>query len=236
MPENTVNILFVDDEVNVIAGIRRMLRKVASEWTIHTAESVDLAIECVGNNEIDVVVSDFNMPKKDGLELIRTLKSTPESEDIPVIMLTGNAEVDLKRRALDAGAIDLLSKPVVQEDLIARLRSVLQLRTYQKQLVESNELLEQRVLERTQELAVSRNELLWRLAYAVEVRDDETGAHIARVARFTREIAIAMELPADQVESLYVASPLHDIGKIAVPDSILHKPGRLSEEERREVQ
>ncbi len=236
MSQDAVNILFVDDEVNVLSGIRRMLRNVESGWVIHTAESVDLAIACAQDQDIDVVVSDFNMPERDGLDLIRSLKSSADLNDIPVIMLTGNAEVDLKRRALDAGAIDLLSKPVQQEDLIARLRSVLQLRMYQKQLVESNVLLEQRVEERTQELARSRNELLWRLAFAVEARDNETGSHIARVARFTREIAIAMGLPTNEVESLYAASPLHDIGKIAVPDSILHKPGMLTEDERQEIQ
>lgn len=236
MSQNRVNLLFVDDEANVLSGIRRMLRNVDADWAIHTAGSVDQAIACVESNDIDVVVSDFNMPERDGLELIRCLKDSDDFNDIPVIMLTGNAEADLKRRALDAGAIDLLSKPVQHEDLIARLRSVLQLRTVQKQLVENNTLLEQRVQERTQELALSRNELLWRLAYAVEARDNETGLHIARVARFTREIAITMGLPSDEVESLYAASPLHDIGKIAVPDSILHKPGMLTTEERLEIQ
>ncbi len=236
MSNDQTRILFVDDESNVLSGIRRMLHRSGEDWDIHTAESVDLAIACVHQHQFDVVVSDFNMPERDGLDLIRSLKDSEAFEDIPVIMLTGNAEADLKRRALDAGAIDLLSKPVHQEDLIARLRSVLQLRSCQQELVKSNALLEQRVADRTNELERSRNELLWRLAYAVEARDDETGAHIARVARFTRVIASAIGLPADVVTSLYLASPLHDIGKIAIPDSILHKPDGLTDEERLEVQ
>ncbi len=231
-----VRILFVDDEPNVLAGIRRMLRRAGTDWEIHAAESVDLAIGMVGELGIDLIVSDFNMPERDGLDLIRSLKETNEHKDIPVIMLTGNAEVDLKRRALDAGAIDLLSKPVVKEDLLARLHSVLQIRKYQQELVDSNELLEKRVEERTAELERSRNELLWRLAYAVEARDDDTGAHIARVSKYTRVIAESLGLSADYVNSLYLASPLHDIGKIAVPDSILHKPGKLTETEWVEIQ
>lgn len=102
MSQEAVNILFVDDEVNVLSGIRRMLRNVESGWVIHTAESVDLAIACAQDQIIDVVVSDFNMPERDGLDLILSLKSSADLNDIPVIMLTGNAEVDLKRRALDA--------------------------------------------------------------------------------------------------------------------------------------
>jgi len=229
-------ILFVDDEPKVLSGIIRLLRKERFVWDIETANSVDEAIKLLAQDDFDLVVSDFNMPERDGLDLISEMRLNSNYADIPVIMLTGNAEVDLKRRALDAGAIDLLSKPVSQEDLLARLRSVLQLRECQKKILEANAVLECRVALRTQELERSRNEVLWRLAYAVEARDNETGAHIARVARFSKVIAEEYGLSAEKVNQIYFASPLHDVGKIAVPDSILHKPGKLSGAERQVIE
>jgi putative two-component system response regulator len=129
------------------------------------------------------------------------------------------------------GAADLLSKPVDPEDLVARLRSVLRLKAYQDQLATANAVLERRVQQRTADLYRSRMDVIWRLAKAAEHRDNETGNHVIRVGCMSRIIAETLGMDRDVVETLFVAAPLHDIGKIGIPDSILTKQGPLSERE-----
>ena len=232
----SIHILFVDDESFVLQSIKRMLRSKREEWALYYAGSVDEAFSIANSTDLDIIVSDYNMPGKDGLELLIESKSHPRLQKVPVVMLTGNAEVDLKRRALENGALDLLSKPVGKEDLIARLQSAIQLRLCWLELEEINAGLERRVRERTLELERTRNELIWRLSYAVEARDEDTGAHITRVAKCTRVIAEQLGLSASIVDELFYASALHDIGKIAIPDAILHKPGKLTLDERATIE
>jgi len=225
-------LLFVDDEPNFLNGIRRMLRGHRDRWEMVFANSVDEAIEKSLNSSFDAIVSDVNMPVKNGLILIEEMRERDATRDVPIIILTGNAETDLKRKALDLGATDLLNKPVGQEDLVARLRSVLRLKDYQDQLKNQNAILEQRVRERTAELEIARRDIIWRLAKAGEFRDQETGDHVIRVACCSRALAEAAGLPADEVDAIFLTSPLHDLGKIGIPDAILLKNGPLDAAER----
>ncbi|MBI2423761.1 MAG: response regulator [Candidatus Hydrogenedentes bacterium] len=226
------NILFVDDEPNFLDGLRRMLRPQRDQWEMHFAGGVDEALEILHATMMDAVVSDVNMPVKSGFDLLMEIKAHPEFCTAPVIILTGNAETDLKRRALDLGAADLLNKPVNSEDLIARVRSVLRLKMYEDRLRSYNEELEQRVRERTRELELSRQDIIWRLAKAGEFRDRETGEHVMRVACCSRILAKAAGLPGIEVDRIFLTSPLHDIGKIGIPDGILLKEGKLTPVER----
>jgi response regulator RpfG family c-di-GMP phosphodiesterase len=172
------------------------------------------------------------MPLKNGLDLLGIMRERENTRNVPIIILTGNAETDLKRRALDLGATDLLNKPVGQEDLVARIRSVLRLKSYQDQLRDQNIILEQRVRERTADLELARRDIIWRLAKAGEFRDEETGNHVIRVAYCSKVLARAMDVSPDEVELIYLTSPLHDLGKIGIPDSVLLKNGTLTAEER----
>jgi len=138
----------------------------------------------------------------------------------------------LKRQALDLGAADLLNKPVEAEDLIARLQNVLRLKEYEDLLKHENSWLERKIQERTVELYRSRQEVVWRLGKAAEHRDNDTGNHVIRVGCMCRVIAEALDLDSEFVETLFAAAPLHDIGKIGIPDAILMKQGPLSEAER----
>lgn len=225
-------ILFVDDEPNFLAGLRRMLRSQRDEWELYFAGGADEALELVRRESIDTIISDVNMPRRSGFDLLADLKAAADTRDIPVIILTGNAENDLKRRGLDLGAADLLNKPVNIEDLTARVRSALRLKDYEDRLREHNALLEQKVRERTAALEMSRQDIIWRLAKAGEFRDQDTGEHVLRVAACSRILAEALGLDAHFCLSLYITSPLHDIGKIGVPDGILFKPGKLTTDER----
>lgn len=228
----TRKILFVDDEPNFLEGIRLMLRSERKEWDMDFAEGAQAALDKTRDIDYDCIVSDVSMPVMTGLELLEILRQNGRTANTPVIILTGNAEGDLKRKALDLGATDLLNKPVAQEDLVARIRSVLRLKSYQDELIEYGRTLEDKVRERTHDLEHARRDIVLRLAKAGELRDEETGQHVVRVACFSRALANAMGLHPDTVEDIFFTSPLHDIGKIGIPDSILLKKGSLITEER----
>lgn len=224
-------ILFVDDDHHFREGLRLTLRTYQREWDVTFAESVDDALAQARQVVPDVIVSDVNMPRRSGLDLLVELKEDPVLKKLPVIILTGNAELDLKRKALDLGATDLLNKPFQREDLVARVRNAVRLKSYEDQLRDHNQILEDAVEERTRELERSKRGILWRLAKAGEFRDEETGNHVARVACSSQLVAKALGVDDDLVEAIFLTSPLHDIGKIGISDSILLKPGSLTNEE-----
>jgi response regulator RpfG family c-di-GMP phosphodiesterase len=186
----------------------------------------------VSATDFDVVIADIGMPERDGFNLLAELREGERTKDLPVVMLTGLGDDDLKCLALNQGATDLLSKPVSFEDLMARIRSVLRLKSCQDELRQLNDTLQRKVVERTRELEDSRIDIIWRLAKAGEYRDEATGDHIARVGCYSRLLGKEMNLPEPFVEMLFLTAPLHDIGKIGIPDSILLKPGKLSPQER----
>jgi response regulator RpfG family c-di-GMP phosphodiesterase len=219
----TRRILFVDDEQRVLEALYRMLRVQRHVWDMVCCNDPRQAWEQLQETTFDVVVSDINMPGMSGLELLERIRGSASLKDIPVIMLTGLDSRGMKRQALDMGAADLLNKPVEAEDLIARLSSVFRLKDYHDELKSQNALLEQRVQERTADLNRSRLEAIWRLAKAAEHRDDNSGDHVVRVACTSRIIAEELGLARPFVETLFVAAPLHDIGKIGIPDAILLK-------------
>jgi putative two-component system response regulator len=226
-------ILFVDDERFFLDSVRRILKNQLNIWQINYVERGVDALQEVARIDYDVIVTDINMPGMDGFELLAELRKSDRTRDVPVIVLTGNSETNLKRRALELDATDLLTKPVHPEDLIARLRSALRTKEYQDQIKAYSQTLEAKVAQRTAALESSRREIIWRLAKAGEFRDKETGNHVVRVGCYCRAVAERMNMPADFIESVFLASPLHDIGKIGIPDSILLKQGDLTIDERK---
>jgi putative two-component system response regulator len=224
-------ILFVDDDQRILDAYRRMLHANRCQWDMVYLSDPIAAWKELQERRFDAVVSDINMPGISGLELLDRIKHTERLQTIPVIILTSQDTRDLKREALDRGAADLLDKPVAPEDLIARIRSVLRLKSYQDELAAHVSLLEGRVQKQTAQLHDSQIDVVWRLGKAAEHRDDETGNHVIRVGCISRIIAETMGLDRDFVQTLFVTAPLHDIGKIGIPDSILLKPGPLSNEQ-----
>jgi len=225
-------LLFVDDEPQVRRGLSRMLWEHTEEWECLFAEGAEEAIKILCEQHVDVIITDHNMPGMTGLELIVALRDRAQFKSIPIIMLTGCNDRTLKRQALATGANDLLNKPVDQEDLLARIQSVLKLKAYQDQLENQNHELEELVRLRTIELEASRIEVVWRLAKIAESRDVETGFHTMRVGYYARAIAETLGQSVEFQETLMLAAPLHDIGKLAIPDMILQKPGALEPSER----
>ncbi len=224
-------VLFVDDEQRVLDALLRMLHSQRGVWDMIGVTDPLEAWERLQDEKFDVVVSDINMPHMGGLELLQRMRDTDHLRELPVVMLTGLDNRELKRRALELGAADLLSKPVEPEDLVARLRSVLRLKSYQDELQAERAALEQRVRDRSIELYRSRLDVIWRLGKAAEHRDNETGNHVIRVGCMSRLVAEQMGMDREFLEALFVAAPLHDIGKIGVPDAILAKRGPLNDTE-----
>jgi signal transduction histidine kinase len=154
-------ILFVDDEQNVLEGLERLLHDCSGEWNMASLSNAQAAMDLLMHEEYDVAVLDINMPGMSGLDLLTKIKNTPQTCDVEVIMLTGLKDFDLKRQALDRGAADLLTKPVLREELIARVNSALRVRSYRDELKARNTLLEQQLLQ------AQRMELVGALAAGV---------------------------------------------------------------------
>jgi putative two-component system response regulator len=224
-------ILVVDDQESNLQVLRRILAR-AGYTNVHcTSDGAEVAALCAGNQP-DLVLLDLHMPKRDGFLVLEDLAPfTSGGGHLPVVMLTGDATQDVKRRALRLGAKDFVGKPFDGAEVLLRIRNLLETRLLYQALARQNSALEATVRERTRELEASRLEVLERLALAAEFRDDETGHHTHRVGELAAGLARAHGLPPERVELVRLAAPLHDVGKIAVPDGVLRKPGRLTPEE-----
>lgn len=224
-------VLVVDDEPANVQLLERLL-KIAGctdlHWTTDPREAVDLCEAILP----DIVLLDLMMPHIDGPALTKLLAERfPCRLTLPILILTADQTTESRHRALVAGASDFLTKPFDALELVLRVNQHLRGRNQHLALLESHIKMEARVYERTRELDEAQAEIIERLSVATELRDDATGMHVERVASMTARIAAQMGIVNCEVEVLKRAVRLHDIGKIAVPDSILHKPGALSEAE-----
>jgi putative two-component system response regulator len=224
-------LVLVDDQPTVLNSLERILHADRNGWDAEFFSDSVQAWQRLQAGDVDVLICDLNMPRMTGLELLARIRGTPQSEDVQVIVLTGMADRSLKRAALDLGATDLLNKPIDAEDLLARIRNALRLKAYADALKAINCSLEAAVQRRTEQLHESRLAIVWRLAKAAEFRDEDTGNHVIRVGCYARLMGESLRLASDFVENLFLAAPLHDIGKIGIPDGILLKPGPLTPDE-----
>ncbi|MEJ2665810.1 MAG: response regulator [Deinococcales bacterium] len=224
-----LKILLVDDEETVLVILKGVLQR-AGYTHVVTLDDSRKVLERFMEERPDLVVLDHHMPHKDGLEVIEELR--PYLPDyFPILMLTGDERSELKETALSSGAKDFLNKPINPVEVRLRIRNLLEARHFHQQLTNNNLRLEEMVSQRTRELEDAHVEMLVRLAKAAEYRDDDTGEHTWRVARSCALMAQEMGLAPERVDLLLRAARLHDVGKIATPDGILLKPGRLTEAE-----
>lgn len=235
MVEILKNILFIDDDLEFLRSIRRMIIMEKYPWQVYTQSSPEEVLAMSNLSQMDIVLTDLLMPGFDGFWLIQKMKAVPELASIPIIVITGNGEEGLKRQALKLGATDLLNKPFHPDDLFMRIQNSLMIKEYQDELKRRNKVLQKEVARRTAQVEAARIEIIWKLARAGEFRDEETGNHVFRVGYISEFLARCLGLRADEVELIFLTSPLHDIGKIGVPDAILRKPGRLTELEMAEI-
>lgn len=175
----------------------------------------------------DLLIIDYMMPGLNGVELLRRFRATPACANIPVLMITASDVTQIRYLALESGANDFLSKPLDRIEFLARARNMLALRSSQKQLEERASWLAAEVAKATQEILRREQETILRLSRAAEFRDPQTGAHVQRMAHYAWMIGARLGLPSEQQQLLLEAAPMHDVGKVGIPDHILLKPGRL---------
>ena len=229
--ETWARIVVVDDQHANVVLLERMLEQWGYTHVIGTTDSSAVVNIC-SETRPDLIVLDLQMPKPDGFELMEILRPmTQGPPSVPVLVLTADVTPATRQRALATGAGDFLSKPLDPIEVRLRISNLLETRRLQRELVAQNQSLEEAVQNRTQDLEIARLELLERLALAAEYRDDDTQEHAQRVGRTTALLARVMGIPDTDVEVLRRAAPLHDIGKIGIPDQILLKRGQLSSEE-----
>jgi putative two-component system response regulator len=231
----TCRALIVDDEQTNVILLESLLRQWGLENIVSTTNSSEV-VELCALREPDVILLDLHMPPPDGLEVLSQLAPWTRSvTPVPVLVLTGDTSPEIKRRALVAGARDFVIKPFDLDEVRLRTAHLLETRLLEQDLHRHSNLLEHLINERTRDLQDARREVLERLAVAAEFRDDDTGEHTRRVGRTARLIGMELGLGADVADQLELAAPLHDVGKIAIPDSILLKPGRLSNGESEQM-
>lgn len=219
-------VLIVDDtEINLIL-FAALVRKLGDCEPYTFAQARD-ALAWAQHTVPDLVIVDYMMPDIDGLEFIRLLRESSNCEGVPVVMITANDQKQLRYRALELGANDFLTKPVDKVEFLARTRNMLIVSDARKQLTDRAAWLADEVRKATAEIVARERETVFRLCKAAEYRDPETGAHILRMAHFSRLIARGLGLSVADQQLLLEAAPMHDIGKVGIPDHILLKPGRL---------
>jgi putative two-component system response regulator len=230
-PDKPGRILIIDDQETNIRVLEKILIKAGYGDIASTTNSVDAAA-LHRQFKPDLVLLDVHMNGKDGFQVLEELVTHDGgSEQIPVLMITADDSAHAKRRALALGAKDFLNKPFDSAEILLRIRNLLETHFLYRKLRRQNVELEQKVTERTTELEQSQLEVLDRLAAAVEFRDDDTGNHTKRVAQISVMIGGAIGLESATLELIGRAAPLHDIGKVGIPDNILLKAGPLTGEE-----
>ncbi len=222
-------ILIVDDDV-----VNQHLFTVILEEEGYLAEGVgsgEEALERVAIQAPDIILLDVMMPGINGFEVARKLKENRKSESIPIIMITSLHDRKSRERGLLQGVEEFITKPINPKELKMRVRNLLRLKLANDILTNHNAVLEEEVRRRSKELFTSFEEALHMLMRATEHRDGETGAHVQRISHYTRALATFLGMDWQYCDTIFLASPMHDIGKIGIPDQILLKPGELKPHE-----
>jgi len=241
-PKN-VKILVVDDDASTRENLKEILS--LEGYQVYTAENGKEALEMLSHLNPDIMVVDLFMPELDGISLCKIVKNNAETVDIGIILITAANDIDSRIKGLAGGADDFLNKPFLIPELKARIASLSKIKKYRDFLKNYQNLLEREVEKKTSELQklylqlqIAYNEIkdlsleiIYRLAKAAEFKDEYTGFHIQRIGFYSTKIAEHLGLSKEQVELIKYSSPLHDIGKLRIPDHILLKPGPLTKDE-----
>ena len=220
-------VLVVDDDHDVLRMLSALLG--AYEYKVVTADNAEGALGILRDTDIDIVLTDIRMPGMGGIELAGKIHEL--YAEIPVLIMTAYAELEVAVEAIKRGASDFIMKPLNPDFLVHSVRKAGSFREMKAREGNHKKLLEEEVRKKTEELSDLNREIIHRLTVVAEFRDTDTGLHISRIGRFARIISEILGMPADFVETITLASSLHDIGKVGIPDSILLKPGPLTPEE-----
>jgi len=236
-------ILIVDDEEPNLKLLESLLRSLG--YVTDTAVNGLEAVKKTKSGMPDLILMDIMMPDMDGYEACDLIKSDPATTNIPVIIVTALSDRDSKLKGLNVGASDFLTKPIDRTELTIRVRNLLRIKEYEDFMLRHNQILEDEVKKRTFELQEAMFEIeraqeetkksyietIHRLTLAAEYRDEDTATHIKRISYYCRILSEKLRQSEAFAEKIFYASPMHDIGKMGIPDNILLKPGKLDDAE-----
>lgn len=225
------SVLIVDDQSTSRTILSHVVKNINPTIKIIEKHNPEQALEWATQHTADLVFVDYVMPEMNGGDFIKLLKTLPKYESVPVVMITIKKDAETRYEALDAGVADFISKPVDVHECTARTRNLLTMRQQHISLQNKSLLLESLVKAATVEIRAREKETLMRLARAGEHKDYDTAMHLHRMSLYSRALAEAIGLTEEEAEVIELSSPLHDIGKIGIPDSILLKKGPLDEQE-----
>lgn len=223
-------IVVIDDQTTTLKMLNKILSGIVKFGPIEifTFDNETKALSWLRDNKADLVLLDYKLPRLNGLELINLLRLWEHYKSVPIIMVTAYDDIPLRYAALDAGVSDFISKPIDFRECQARCTNLLQMHLHQQQLEYHNKNLTDQVRTNVETIMVREREALYHLAKAGEYRDADTGNHIYRISKYSRLIAEGIGMTEEFCDLIEHASPMHDVGKIGIPDNILLKPGKLS--------
>ncbi|NOR68458.1 MAG: response regulator [Methylomarinum sp.] len=221
-------IVLIDDNQINLTLLWHLVKKIDGYEAVNFLDPIE-ALSWCKENEAELIIVDYMMPELDGIEFITQFRSIQKDVLVPIIMVTANDQSDVRYKALEIGATDFLNKPIDKTEFMIRVKNLLALRSSQKKLSNQTLWLKDEVLKATQEIRNREQEIIFRLTKAAEYRDPETGGHIKRMAHYSRHIAMQLGMSAEDQNLILEAAPMHDIGKVGIPDSILLKPGKLDQ-------
>jgi response regulator RpfG family c-di-GMP phosphodiesterase len=221
-----VQLLFVDDNQTNLKVYETLARQIAGTES-KTFVSSAAALTWCEQHEPDLIVLDYRMPSPNGLEFIQRFRAARPASDTPIIMVTGERDREVRHKALEYGAYDFLNKPADPVEFITRVRNMLTIRERGQRLEQNALNLADDVRRATREIADREHETITRLMRAMEFRDNDTGMHVLRMGQYAATLGRVLELSRDDQELLMLATPMHDVGKVATPDHVLLKPGPL---------
>ncbi len=228
-----MRVQIVDDNATNLMLFERLAMRAGPDVAVTTHLDPQEALDACRLSVPDMIVVDFMMPKLDGHQYVEAIRRLPGGRDIPIVMITAAADRTVRQKALELGVTDFLTKPVDPSEAKVRFSNLLALRRSHLELRDRNRLLAGEVNRAIAAVADREQELILRLSKAAELRDPETGAHILRMARYSQIIGLRLGLHEEQCDLLLRAAPMHDLGKLGIPDDILLKPGKLTEDEYR---
>ena len=224
-------VLIVDDESTGRTILEKIIQKIADDLVVTGFDSAPDALEWLGHNKVDLIITDYRMPEINGVEFIKKVRQMPDAESVPIMMITVVSEKSVRYEALDAGATAFLTRPIDQIECRTSCRNLLKIQEQQSIIKDRADWLARQVEVATQQIVARERETLLRLGRAGEYRDEDTGNHVIRMAKYARMIAEELGMSDMECEDIEYAAPLHDIGKIGIPDHVLLKPGKFEPHE-----
>jgi two-component system response regulator RpfG len=226
------HVLIIDDQSTGRAILEQIIQKIAANIIVHAFETPHEALVWLDSNDADLIVTDYRMPEMNGVQFIHQVRHKEQHQNVPIMMITVVSEKEVRHEALEAGATAFLARPIDQIECRTSCRNLLQMHEQQLIIQDRADWLARQVEIATAQIIAREKETIIRLAKAGEYRDEGTGNHVVRMAKYARKIAEATgKFTEDECDVLEYAAPMHDIGKIGIPDNVLLKPGKLDADE-----